>query len=201
MTNPLDNIFHAPVTVYPREREFIETNILGQMFPWYYIGKQTMNKSLDYLPEPIRPHIKQINSPFLSHTLLMRTEDETIDHQSRPLNQYSQYYEFFIEIFHRFMVENRMSYKKIFRANLNLNWYNGIEHTEPHRDHEWPHHNFIMYLNTCEQGQTIVWPDDFSASYMIPCEEYTAVTFREMWHAHRFPAVGSRRVVFVVTYV
>ena len=99
------------------------------------------------------------------------------------------------------MTENSLKYKKIFRANLNLNWYNGDEHTEPHRDHIWPHHNFIMYLNTCEQGQTIIWPDDFSTSYMIPCEQYTAVTFRERWHAHRFPKPGTRRVVFVVTYI
>ena len=196
----LDSITCTPVTLYPREREIIETTILGSMFPWYYIGQQTMNKSLDYLPESIRPHMKIINSPFLSHTLLLRTEDENINHSDRPLNHYSNFYEFFIEIFHRFMTENGLKYKKIFRANLNLNWYNGDEHTEPHRDHSWPHHNFIMYLNTCEQGQTVIWPDDFSTSYMIPCEQYTAVTFRERWHAHRFPALGSKRVVFVVTY-
>ena len=201
MNDPYDLIKTAPVNLYPQEREIIETVILGPMFPWYYIGQQTMNKSLDYLPEPIRPYISQVNSPFLSHSLLMRTEDEHVDHTSRPLNQYSNFYEFFIEIFHRFMVENGLKYKKIFRANLNLNWYNGTGDTEPHRDHSWPHYNFIMYLDTCEQGQTIIWPDDFSVSYMIPCEQYTATTFREMWHAHRFPALGTRRVVFVVTYV
>ena len=201
MNAPLDTIITAPVLLYPREKEFIENSILGPMFPWYYIGQQTMNKSLDYLPEEIRPHIKQVNSPFLSHSLLMRTEDENVSHANRPTNQYSEYYEFFIEIFHRFMTSQGLSYKKIFRANLNLNWYNGNNHTEPHRDHQWPHYNFIMYLNTCDQGQTIVWPDDFSASYMFPCEQYTAVTFREMWHAHRFPPIGAKRVVFVVTYV
>jgi len=200
MTGLLNSIICAPVTLYPQEQEIIETTILGQMFPWYYIGKQTMNKSLDYIPEAVRPHFKIVNPPFLSYSLLMRTEEEHVDHTTRPLNHYSYYYEFFIEIFHRFMVEQGLTYKKIFRANLNLVWYNGTEHSEPHRDHEWPHYNFIMYLNTCNQGQTIIWPDDFSTSYMIPCEQYTAVTFREMWHAHRFPPIGTRRVVFVVTY-
>jgi hypothetical protein len=201
MTATLDLITCTPVTVYPREREIIETTILGQMFPWYYIGQQTMNKSLEYLPETIRPYISQINSPFLSHTILRRTEEESVNHIDRPLNHFSEFYEFFIEIFHRYMTENKLKYKKIFRANLNLNWHNGNGHTEPHRDHTWPHCNFIMYLNTCDQGQTIVWPDDFSTSYMIPCEQYTAVTFKEHWHAHRFPAPGTRRVVFVVTYI
>jgi hypothetical protein len=200
MTNPLDLIIKSPVNLSPREKEFIETTVMGQMFPWYYIGQQTMNKSLDYLPEQLRPYHKHINPPFLSHILLMRTEEELVDHLSRPINQYSESYEFFIEIFHRFMVENGLKYKKIFRANLNLTWYHGLEHTEPHRDHDWPHYNFIMYLNTCENGETIIWPDDFSTSYAIPCEQYTAITFREMWHAHRFPPIGARRVVFVVTY-
>lgn len=201
MNNSLDILVRAPVNLYPAEKQFIETTVMGQMFPWYYIGQQTMNKSLDYLPEHIRPFHKHVNPPFLSHTLLRRTEEESINHSSRPLNDFSESYEFFIEIFHRFMVENQLAYKKIFRANLNLTWYNGTEHTEPHRDHEWPHYNFIMYLNTCEQGQTIVWPDDFSTSYLIPSEQYTAVAFRERWHAHRFPPMGAKRVVFVVTYI
>jgi hypothetical protein len=96
MTATLDLITHVPVTVYPREREIIENAILGQMFPWYYIGQQTMNKSPEYLPEPIRPYISQVNSPFLSHTLLRRTEDESVNHTDRPLTHFSEFYEFFI---------------------------------------------------------------------------------------------------------
>jgi hypothetical protein len=196
----LDLITRAAVSVSPREQEIIETVIMGEMFPWFYVGQQTMNKSPEYLPESMRPYMSHINSAFLSHTLLRRTEDESVDHTDRPLNHFGDFYEFFIEIFHRFMIEHGLKYKKIFRANLNLNWHNGSGHTEPHRDHKWPHYNFIMYLNTCKQGQTIVWPNDFSTSYILPCEQYTAVTFPEMWHAHRFPEMCSRRVVFVVTY-
>lgn len=195
------DILPIPVTLYPREKEYIKNTVLSQLFPWYYIGQQTDNKDLNYLPEYLRTHHKHVNPPFLSHILLTRTEDEKINHLSRPLNNYSVNYEFFLEIFHRFMTENKLNYTKIYRANLNLTWYNGNEHTEPHLDHDWPHYNFIMYLNTCDQGQTLIWPDNFSTTYVIPCVEYTAINFKSMWHAHRFPPIGHRRVVFVVTYI
>jgi hypothetical protein len=99
------------------------------------------------------------------------------------------------------MVEQGLKYKKIYRANLNLNWYNGDLHTEPHIDHDWPHYNFIMYLDTCDEGETLVWKDNFEEMHAVPCVKYTAVTFKSCWHAHKYPALGQRRIVFVVTYI
>jgi hypothetical protein len=200
----LDQIIHAPVTVYPAEREHIEKFVMGTKFPWFWQNQQTFNSEEfhnEHLPEWLRPLLAHYNGPFLSHTLLRRSEDENEGHLDRGAGDFSVHYEFFIELFHRFTVEQGIKYTKIFRANLNLNWYNGEEHTEPHYDHEWPHNNFIMYLNTCEHGQTIIWPNDFNASYMIPCEKYTAVAFKQQWHGHRYPSPGSRRIVFVVTYI
>jgi hypothetical protein len=197
-------VTHAPVTVYPSEREVINSLFLGPYFPWFWQNQQTLNDASvieNDLPEALRPYVTFYNGPFLSHTLLHRTEVENVKHNERPATEISQYWEFFLEIFHRFMTENNIKYSNIFRANLNLTWHNGNNHTAPHLDHSWPHKNFIMYLTSCDNGQTIVWPDDFSTSYMIPCIEYTAVTFKQHWHAHRYPTPGARRLVFVVTYV
>jgi len=99
------------------------------------------------------------------------------------------------------MVNNDLKYRNIFRANLNLTWNCSKLHSAPHLDHTWPHKNFIMYLTSCEQAETIVWPDDFLTSYMIPCKEYTAVTFDQHWHAQRYPTQGSKRIVLVITYI
>lgn len=198
------NVTHQPVILTNREKEFIENYILGVHFPWFWQNQQTINDEETIntsIPSNIVQHLEFYNGPFLSHTLLYRTEDETISHQSRPQHEVSQYFEFFLEIFNRFMIENNLEYSKIFRANLNLSWFNGAKHTTPHLDHHWPHHNFIMYLTDCEDGQTLVWPDDFSASYMFPCQKYTAIAFKQCWHAHRYPAVGSKRLVLVVTYI
>lgn len=192
-------VYHRPVTVYQGEKEFIEKFVMGPNFEWFWQNHQTVNDEESVkagIPEELRNHTKFYNGPFFSHTLLYRQEKE--DGQDRRI---SKHFEFFIEIFHRFMKENNLKYTKLYRANLNLTWYNGEEHTAPHLDHEWPHSNFIMYLTSCDQGQTIVWPDDFSTSYMIPCIEYTAVTFNAHWHAHRYPAVRQKRLVFVVTYI
>ena len=191
-----DNIVHAPVTIYKSEHDFIENFVYGTSFPWFWQGQQTFNDARE--TKNIPDEMQYYNGPYLSHTLLRRVEEENAKHTAKD---YSEHYEFFIEIFHRWMKERGLSYSRIFRANLNLNWYNGDLHTEPHLDHPWPHYNFIMYLDTCNNGETIVWSDNFEESYAIPCINYTAITFKSCWHAHRYPSPGQRRIVFVVTYI
>jgi hypothetical protein len=193
-------ILHAPVDVNLREREFIENHILGPYFPWFWQERQTYGDE-DDIPEQIKPHIKSYNGQFLSHTLLFRTEIESVKYNERPSSEVSPHFEFFLELFNRFMTTHGLKYKNIFRANLNLTWHNSDLHSAPHLDHHWPHNNFLMYLTSCDQGQTIIWPDGFSTSYLIPCVQYTAVNFKQHWHAQRYPAPGSRRLVFVLTYI
>jgi hypothetical protein len=203
MNNILD-IVHNPVTVYPQERDFIKKNVLGGNFPWFWKSSQMFNTEFFYnkhFPDWFRPYLEQYNPQFFSHALLPVATNSNQSHLTRQAGELSPYYEFFIELFHRFMSENNLQYTKIYRAALNFNWYNDLTHTEPHVDHAWPHCNFIMYLNTCDAGQTLIWPDDFSITNFVPCIEYTAVTFNQQWHAHRFPEPGQRRVVFVVTYI
>jgi len=195
---------HAPVTIYPSEKQVIDNVFLGPHFPWFWHDIQTTDPkevTLAAVPEHIRNYFDFYNGPFLSHILLSRTEIEHVQHNSRSAADISTYWEFFLEIFHRYMTENGLKYTNIFRANLNLTWYNGNLHTAPHLDHTWPHHNFIMYLSECEQGETLVWSDDFSTTYIIPPIQYSAVTFKQQYHAHRYPSPGSRRLVFVVTYI
>lgn len=194
------SIIYSAVELNDAERVFVESTILGPFFPWFWQDKQTFGDE-EQIPLHIKSHLQSHNGQFLSHTLLFRTEDESIKYNARPAHQVSPHFEFFLELFHRFMTANNLKYKNIFRANLNLTWHNSEFHTTPHKDHDWPHSNFVMYLTTCEQGQTIIWPNDFSASYMIPCVQYHAVTFEQLWHAQRYPAAGDKRLVFVLTYI
>lgn len=192
-------VVHRPVTVYDSEKQFIENTVLGPHFPWFWQDQQTFDDETvikNNLPKELHSLTNFYNGPFLSHVLLHRQEEE-----DNPTKSISTHFEFFIEIFHRFMKENNLPYSKIYRANLNLTWHNGDYHTAPHLDHDWPHSNFIMYLSTCEKGHTIVWPDDFSTTYMLPCIQYTAATFKAHWHAHRYPEPRSKRLAFVVTYI
>jgi hypothetical protein len=194
-----DNVVHSPVTIYKSEHDFIQNIVSGTGFPWFWQGQQTFDDAEEnvLLPKDMR----YFNGPYLSHVLLRRTEEEDVSHLTRSPKDFSEHYEFFIEIFHRWIVEHDLKYTKIFRANLNLNWYNGDLHTEPHLDHSWDHNNFIMYLDTCDNAETLLWSDNFSEMYAIPCVRYTAVSFKSSWHAHKYPPLGQRRLVFVVTYI
>ncbi len=190
----------APIRITPREREFIEQYVMGPSFPWFWQNQQTFDDE-EGIPPEVKKYLKWYNGPFLSHTLLHRIEDEHVKHTERPAKDISTHFEFFLELFHRFMSENNLKYSNIFRANLNLTWDCDRSHSAPHLDHTWPHKNFIMYLTTCKNGHTIIWPNDFSTSYLIPCEKYTAVTFNQHWHAQRYPMKGSKRIVLVITYI
>lgn len=202
--NILDQVVHNTVTVHPQEKEFIEKFVLGGNFPWFWKKGQNFRSEFFYnkhLPDWFQKHLPHYNPQFFSHSLLPVANNKDQSHKSWSSNEFSPYYEFFMEIFHRFMVDNNLKYSKIYRAALNLNWHNELSHTEPHVDHGWEHSNFIMYLNTCDAGQTLIWPEDFSSTNYIPCVEYTALSFKQQWHAHRFPAPEQRRIVFVVTYI
>ena len=198
--NILPDVIESPVRLNENQVSFIQDVILSVKFPWFYIPQQTFYDNPTFIPEHLRNYIKFVNSPFLGHILLARSNGPISQHD-RVTREFSEYYEFFFEIFHTWTKDNNIKYNKIFRANLNLTWYNGDLHTEPHLDHEWSHNNFIMYLTDFDEGQTILFSDDFETYYPIEGKKYHAVAFRQRYHAHRFPKIGQRRVVFVVTFI
>ena len=113
----LDKMYleHQPAEMlFSKEQVFkIENDVLGFHFPWYYIGKQTTYIPPENTPEKIRQG-SYVNGPFLSHSLLRRTEEEHIKHTDRPTEDYSDgYAEFFFEIFHNWMNQNNKSYNNI----------------------------------------------------------------------------------------
>ena len=195
-----EKIQYSPIILTEEERAIIENDILGYYFPWYYISKQTTYIYQDVVPKEIRDG-EYVNGPFLSHSLLRRTEEEHIKHTQRPMDHYSEgYYEFFIGIFHRWMQANNLKYSNIFRANLNCNWYNGDDAvTVPHEDHTWPHYNWLLYLTDNPGAPTIIWHDDKWLE--LPAEKFMVSNFEGCYHAHKYPKVGERRVVVVITYV
>ena len=191
---------YSPILLNDEEKGIIENDILGYYFPWYYISKQTTYIYKDVVPKEIRDG-EYVNGPFLSHSLLRRTEEEHIKHTERPIDHYSDgYYEFFVSIFHRWMQSNNLEYSNIFRANLNCNWYNGEDAvTVPHEDHTWPHYNWILYLTDNPGAPTLIWHENKWKEQ--PAEKYMVTNFEGCYHAHKYPKVGERRVVVVITYV
>jgi len=185
----MSQVIQSSVNLAEHHRTFIETQVLGNYFPWYWVGGQTVTV-------PPSPVPTGQNSPYFSHTLLRRPEDRDGTASDR-----SKYLEPFIEIFHQWSLENNIAYSKILRANLNLNLVSLDGFTVPHVDHDYPHSNFIMYLDDCPDADTIVFSDDFTQYDSYKAIKYTAITFNAQWHAHKYPKPGTRRTVFVLTYI
>jgi hypothetical protein len=190
---------YVPVHLTDTQRTFIETNVMGADFPWFWQATQTHDRRPyfweEHIPEELRPNYEVCNAPFFSHTLMARSFDRE---QSGTI--VSPYYEVFAEIFHKFLRDNGLTCRRVYRMNLNLTTHHSSAHTVPHLDHEYPHNNFIMYLDSCPNAQTLVFDDDFATTNMYEAEQYWAVAFAAQFHAHRYPPPELRRTVLVVTW-
>lgn len=193
----LDNkVKRLPVRLSREEQSYINDFVLSANFPWYWQDSSVLKNvatSSEILP--------YYNGPYMSHILLIGAKNSNVSHLSRSPEEFSFAYSTFANIFIKFCSDNNINFDKIYRANLNLTWHNGDQHTQPHLDHDFPHKNFIMYLTTCNNGKTLIWDNNFKNNIMSDCEKNVAVTFDHLWHAHTYPIQGQKRVVFVVTYI
>ena len=88
---------------------------------------------------------------------------------------------------------------EIFRININLTQCSKASRSIVHRDHEFPHWNLLIYLNTWYGGITYVDNEPCPAP-----QEDMIVTFEgfETMHWHEPPAgFGDERIVLVATYM
>lgn len=184
-------MIYNKVKLEENEINFIENFLFTDSFPWFYQKCQT-----DFDP-PTKIKKNVGSSTFFSHALMLRNKD--VPGESGIIN--SEYYNIFYRIFLRWLTENNVSSpKKIFRAGLNLTFYNDNKHSVPHYDHEWPHWNWIMYLNTTS-APTLLFDQDYKIIADFACKQYYACTFEKTLHAHKFPAIEESRCVCVFTYI
>ena len=87
-------IIYNSVNLTNLEKNFIENVVLGCNFPWYWQNEQTYNDE-ENIPEYIKPYVEFYNSSFLSHTLLKRTEDESVKHTERNRKDICSHFSFF----------------------------------------------------------------------------------------------------------
>lgn len=179
----------GPVEVTTHERNHIETHVMSAWFPWYRAPEQTLNP-----PDP-RVQGVAINAPFFCHILMRRSEEQGVSGEIASTN-----YEFFETIFQRWCRANDIKINTIYRACLNLVTYAPGEHSVPHVDHDWPHNNWIMYLNDLECVSTILFDDDMNPVESIDARAYTCVAFSQQQHAHQYPRGTDHRFVLVFTW-
>jgi hypothetical protein len=190
----------APVTVTQEEQEFIEDYVLGDRIPWYWRGGMVggpMDRDTPWLVKEYQRLLGHIpvNAPYFEHTLMHRTNDPSTD---GVVN--SPTYGLFHKLFIRWCKENGITVNRIYRASINLVEHHEGECSTPHTDHDYDHWNWLMYLNTVADSETVLFDADFNITHEQPAEAYTAFAFPGCIHAHRLPPPLARRLVVVFTY-
>jgi hypothetical protein len=181
----------APVNLTTYEQSTIDNVIGSNNFPWFSQDKQT--DITDKWPKGMNV----CNSHFLNHGLMSRSEDKN---KSGTVVDYTVY-KFFHNIFKNWCIENNVTVNLIYRACLNFTFSAPAEHSVPHYDHDWPHYNWIMYLNTVPGTDTVFFDHEYNLVQEVPCIKNNAIMFERQLHAHRYSKENYRRLVLVFTFI
>jgi hypothetical protein len=182
------NLIKSSVILSDHHKDFIETMVLNDSFPWFKAPYQTEN--------PVDPRVaaRVVNSPFFSHVLMRRSET-----QGQEGHTNSQYYRHFKDIFTGWCEMNNVTVNTIYRACVNLVYPAPGEFSVPHQDHDWPHKNWIMYLND-SRAHTVLFNDEYQIIQWIKPEKFECCMFDGVIHAHEFPKGMEQRMVVVFTF-
>lgn len=180
------------------EKNKIDSEIMGNDFPWYYQNYSTSDKF-----------------PFYSHVVIPRCEDDEIN------NSNSTMYDFFLNIVDRFREKHNMEKTPLLRACLNsCSSFDNYPHSDVHVDHHFAHKTLIIYLNDdFDGGDTILFsrywveglqtnyklesynPEEFPELVRIPAQKHKVVCFDgKIFHSNAWPKDSKRRVIFIATF-
>lgn len=155
--------------------------VLGVDFPWYYNNSSTHSG-------------KEGDLSFYSHVVLGGPVPPNVamPGQKRYSVVKSSFIDSFDVVVDQIFDLNNIPVNVVHRINANAVYpVKGNLLSEPHKDHEFPHKNLLVYL-TDAGGDTICEGESFT-----PCED-DIVTFEGLhWMV---PPKEKRRVVLVVTY-
>ena len=158
--------------------DYINNFILGSRFPWYL-----KNYS-----------VKDDNNKFFVHTVIPRPEerDETPTYNS-------PYYKEILGLLKSFVTKHNIEVKEVLRCCVNLTINTLKNQCDIHDDHDYPHKQFLMYLNDCvdKEANTIIYGKE--KKYIISPEKFKAICFDSCPHYMIYPKKDIR-VVLVITF-
>jgi len=183
LRNPKSNVYNE-----------LKQFILSADFPWYWNPKAT--------PEDVDTGQYQ-DVPFYSHVLLARPRWKSMADRCYPMQQ-SVLLDNFWPLLDEIIAFNpRMNINSFMRINANCVMPQSDPRvTIPHHDHQFEHHNLIVYFNGCEDGGETILFD--SSEQLETAERYypkedDIVTFTGL-HCMN-PPKKDRRVILVATYI
>ena len=172
-----------------KELSFIDSEILSHVVPWHYSKHSTSEKF-----------------PFFEHIIIPRPEAKVMEggeeDESDRLTIFSPLHDFFTDIQKRFCEVCDIKMNRIYRQCVNLTFpCDETEYGDPHVDHEFPHSNFILYLNDgYEMGETLFFNQNGEIIKEIVPKKGKVVCFDgTILHSLRWIPRG-RRIIFVSTF-
>lgn len=191
----ISNVIEHPNFINSADLDFINDSVLSDRFPWYWAERQTTP-----------------GFPFLGHTLLSRDDDiHTSD---------SDVFDFFRGLLDSFCERHEFKINELLRGSLNLTYSFDAIHGDPHVDYRFDYSQCIMYLNTCDAGETIIFDEEYGENeYMEDIYEVGSdKKFTEIlrikpeagkiihfsgknYHTHRWCRQGQRRVICVFAFI
>ena len=169
------------ILINPKTENYCELKdfILGEQFPWY-INECVVEQGI----ESKRP----VSNWAYTHCILSRPEHNHF-HFSESVKA-EKIVQVLSEIFDYNNIENYFFLRLACNSTFPVPEKKSIGYF--HRDHDFEHHNFILYL-TPTDGGTIIEDGRYE-----PTED-SCITFQGL-HANEFPTYG-RRVIIVATYM
>jgi hypothetical protein len=162
------------------QKDFLEF-VIGLDFPWYY-----------------QIALHDDGPGQFAHCMMFR--DESNKPVSGKIN--SPHYWIAQSIVTDFCKKHDIPVNTILRAAVNCTWTHKAKDVGIHKDHYFEHNNFILYVNDCTSGDTIIYNDDETENTRITPEKYKAVIFDGRKHSHEFcQGDTERRIVMVFTFI
>jgi hypothetical protein len=129
---------------------------------------------------------------YYSHTFVQRPED--IGYTTSISGQTC----LAMKVLDELLEYNSLKYHMIFRLNLNINHHHSNYWYAWHKDHQFPHSNLLMYLNSFEEGKIEIQKED-GEIYSYQPKEDDVILFGGENHRWGPTPLGQKRVSIVTT--
>lgn len=172
-------IAEGKFTPSPEQEGFFDL-VRGDSFPWY---------SLRTLDDDHSPN--QFCHALMKRSLSGEPEEGIVN---------SGYYEYSKNLFLDVCASAGMEVRDIYRIAFNNTSYSPQKWVDPHRDHDFDHKVFLMYLNRFDHGATFLLDEDHKVTHTIRPDLYKFVIFDNCLHTHTFCKPDQLRIVLVATF-
>ena len=159
--------------------------ILTEQMGWFYQSKTTFNS-------------KDKDIDFFSHELLRSPQHENNGIQVPAISiPNSDHFERCYFILKEILDFNNINFDVVYRMNLNLVLHNALKESVPHTDFNLPHKVVIVYLNSFQNGRTIVFDKNNKKSFSDPKEDGAIIFDGKFNHCVEPPALNEKRLIMV----